>query len=216
MLLQSHFVARKKPVPERELEICQRLLHFRKEIRLTRRAMAEVLGIDPKRLETYEAGRVPLPYEIAAKLGWKFKINPVHLAEGTEIMNVEGRNFPAPEIESKIRPRTLFSTAYDKYIEPSLLKKARPVNSPNPQRQLGLDIESLMMDKVSVKNKIRSLSDLMNALRRLTKERGQKAALARLLGVSRQAVDQWLDGAKPSAETTFALLNWVEQQERQK
>ena len=41
-------------------------------------------------------------------------------------------------------------------------------------------------------------------------ERGQKVALAAHCKVSRQAVDQWLSGeAKPSADLTFKLLNWV-------
>ena len=73
-----------------------------------------------------------------------------------------------------------------------------------------LDEGTLPADTAAVKTKIRSLPDLVKALRERTKMRGQKAALARKLGVSRQAVDQWLRGsAKPSAETTLALLNWV-------
>lgn len=80
-----------------------------------------------------------------------------------------------------------------------------------------LDTRLYMVDKEGVKTKIRSLPDLMNRLRELTKPRGQKAALAREFHVTRQAVDQWLSGsANPSAETSFKLFNWVEQQERQK
>jgi len=66
-----------------------------------------------------------------------------------------------------------------------------------------------------VKTKIRSLPDLLKAIREHTKLRGQKAALARAVGVSRQALDQFLHGeAKPSAEITFKLLKQVEQSER--
>ena len=72
-------------------------------------------------------------------------------------------------------------------------------------------------DSVRVSKQIRSLPELMIALRERTKLRGQKAALARELKVTRQAIDQWLSGnAKPSAEITFELLKRVEQQERQK
>jgi transcriptional regulator with XRE-family HTH domain len=57
---------------------------------------------------------------------------------------------------------------------------------------------------------IGSLPELLQAVRDRAGGRGQKAALARRLGVSRQAVEQWLSGAaKPSAELTFKLLNWV-------
>jgi len=54
---------------------------------------------------------------------------------------------------------------------------------------------------------------LIAKLREKTKMRGQKAALARELKITRQAVDQWLSGnSKPTAETTLKLLHWVEQQ----
>lgn len=83
--------------------------------------------------------------------------------------------------------------------------------------QDALDIPKALSHTAGVKTKIRSLPDLMAALRERTKLRGQKAALARDLNVSRQAIDQWLSGnAKPSAEITFELLNRVEQQERLK
>ena len=179
--------------------------------------MADELGVHPKRLETYEAGRVPLPYHFAAKFCRSFRINPIWLAEGTEIIFIEGRDIPDFENESDIPPRALFSSIYKNIIKPALSKKPQESDSTKTIRQLVLDIGFSMVDKGGVKRKFSSLSDLMVALRERTKLRGQKAALARELKISRQAVDQWLDGtAKPSAEATFALLNWVEQQERQK
>lgn len=81
----------------------------------------------------------------------------------------------------------------------------------------GLDNVNPASQNHGVKTKICSWPALTKALRHHLGERGKKAALARKLHVSRQAVDQWLSGdAKPSAELTFALLQWVEQQERQK
>jgi transcriptional regulator with XRE-family HTH domain len=80
-----------------------------------------------------------------------------------------------------------------------------------------LDILRRVSDDEAVKAKPHSLPALISKLGELTSLRGQKAALARELKVSRQAVDQWLSGSsKPTAETTLKLLNWVEQQERQK
>jgi len=47
-----------------------------------------------------------------------------------------------------------------------------------------------------------------------TEKRGARAALARNLGVARQAVSSWLSGAvSPNAETTLRLLEWVEEAE---
>jgi transcriptional regulator with XRE-family HTH domain len=216
-LLQSQFVARKNPMPRCELEICQRLLDFRQAIRLSRKAMADALGVHPRRLETYERGRVPLPYHFAAQFCRSFRINPTWLAEGTEIIYIEGRDIPDLRIESDIQPRALFSSVYHEIIKPALSKKPQVGDPIKNERQLGLDISFSMVDKSDVKQEFRSLSDLMDAIRERTKLRGQKAALARELEVSRQAVDQWLDGiAKPSAETTFALLNWVRQPAGQK
>ncbi len=82
-----------------------------------------------------------------------------------------------------------------------------------------LDNKKIASNTCGVKTEdqaILSLPALLKAVRARVKERGQKTALANHLKVSRQAVDQWLSGdAKPSADLTFALLNWVEQQKRQ-
>jgi DNA-binding transcriptional regulator YdaS (Cro superfamily) len=64
------------------------------------------------------------------------------------------------------------------------------------------------------------MQDQMQRLRgrliRATAVRGQKAALAKWLGVSMSSVSTWLAGTKePSGETTLRLLQWAEQHERQ-
>lgn len=47
-----------------------------------------------------------------------------------------------------------------------------------------------------------------------TEQRGSRAALARLLGVSPQALNEWLQGrSTPPSEQTLRLLRWVEQAE---
>lgn len=184
--------------------------------------MADALEINARRLEAYERGRVPLPYLFASKFGRRFRINPVWLADGTEILYIKGRDFPDAESESDIHPKTLFSDGYNEFIKPRFFGKSPSGHSKyaNEKKdfqpslesvgQLGLDIYLSFKDSHGVKREISSLADLMNAIRKRTAERGQKAALARELNVSRQAVDQWLAGnAKPSAETTFALLTWV-------
>lgn len=53
-------------------------------------------------------------------------------------------------------------------------------------------------------------------LRRATAARGNKAALAKFIGVSLSSISDWLAGRKePSGESTLKLLHWVEQQEAQ-
>ena len=86
----------------------------------------------------------------------------------------------------------------------------------SPEGKAGLDNTAALPHDADV-IPIRSLSELISKLHKLTKVRGQKAAIARECKVSRQAVDQWLSGnAKPSAEATFVLLNWVRENERKK
>ena len=91
-------------------------------------------------------------------------------------------------------------------------------------RESAADESKPLLDKVArleqnlaVKHKVISLSDLLARLEMATKPRGKKAELARELKLSRQAVNQWVKKtSQPSAEKAFELLNWVEQQERQK
>jgi transcriptional regulator with XRE-family HTH domain len=47
-----------------------------------------------------------------------------------------------------------------------------------------------------------------------THARGQKADLARAIGVPRQAISAWLSGsATPNADSTLKLLEWVKAEE---
>lgn len=64
--------------------------------------------------------------------------------------------------------------------------------------------------------KIRTLRDLLTALRAKTSEKGAKAALAKDLKVPHARVSEWLSGKKrPGGETTLRLLHWVQQAEAQ-
>ena len=97
------------------------------------------------------------------------------------------------------------------------MRKSSSVIRPLPRSQAGmagaktgLAKTQATLDKSGEPKAIGSLPELLLAIRDRAGGRGQKAALARRLGVSRQAVEQWLSGAaKPSAELTFKLLNWA-------
>jgi DNA-binding transcriptional regulator YiaG len=78
----------------------------------------------------------------------------------------------------------------------------------------GLDTPPSTPHTSVVKVRIRSLRELVHRLKQVTSAPGAKAALARKLGVTRQAVGQWLSGkSNPTAEATLQLLNWVEEVE---
>jgi len=61
---------------------------------------------------------------------------------------------------------------------------------------------------------------LKKRLQKAAEPFGKKSKLAEFLGVKLASVSQWLSDSEsqrePGAETTLRLLNWVEQQERQK
>jgi len=78
-----------------------------------------------------------------------------------------------------------------------------------------LDNVAGLTHDADVKSEILSLPQLLDELRKLTKHRGGKIALAHSMKVSRQAVDQWLSEATtPTAEMTFALVQWVKDQHK--
>lgn len=64
---------------------------------------------------------------------------------------------------------------------------------------------------------VSEMESLRAKLREATKPRGSKSALAKLMGVSRQRMNDWLKGTRcPSPETTLRLAKWASQAEQQK
>lgn len=126
----------------------------------------------------------------------------------TALQNVMGYAPDEPEIEEF---RRYFATIAK---ENKHLYK-RFTTRPHGSRKATLDNRPAPRDSAAVPE-ITSLTELIEQLRKLTAARGQKKALADKLGVTRQAVDQWLsENAKPSAEVLFALLNWVRSRRKQ-
>lgn len=67
----------------------------------------------------------------------------------------------------------------------------------------------------SVKTEVPTWPELKKNLKRLTAQRGEKSALAKSLGISRQVLGNWLSDdsqGTPNADFTLALLKWVKQQ----
>ena len=63
----------------------------------------------------------------------------------------------------------------------------------------------------------KQLPSLLERLNQATKETGKMSALADYLKVPLASVSRWLSGKRePGGETTLKMLQWVEQQERQK
>lgn len=87
-------------------------------------------------------------------------------------------------------------------------------NAPADDLKKEFDTISKLGNNPAVKAK---LPALIKRLNEATKDRGTKTALAKFIGVSLPKISQWLSGEhEPGGETTLRLLQWVEQQERQK
>jgi transcriptional regulator with XRE-family HTH domain len=108
-------MARKNPIPKRELEIAKRLRVVRQSNRLSMVAMAEALGINALRWMSYEYGKVPLPYSVGRKLCADFEVSSRWLA--TNVGGAEPSEPIPPEIESAIPDREVFSVAYDHHLK---------------------------------------------------------------------------------------------------
>lgn len=100
---------------DRETQIGRRLRAFRESLRIPRSAFALAIGVGSERLASYEAGRVPLRYEVFAAIHRSFFVNPAWLAEGEEPQAYEAP-IDFGRVGSRIAPRWLFTEAYDRAL----------------------------------------------------------------------------------------------------
>lgn len=107
-----------KPPSEREIQIGQRLRAFREAKRISRTAFALSIGIGSERLASYEAGRVPLRFEVFLAVHRRYFLNPVWLATGEEHQAYDS---PVEDwgklVVIAIPRRWLFTEAYDRALE---------------------------------------------------------------------------------------------------
>ena len=102
------------PLPDREREICLRFRQIRIDAGMKQEPFARRLGIPVTRLKSYELGRAPIRYELAARVGVAFDINQQWLA--CEDAPKRPHFFVADELEWHIPGRWLFSEIYEKLL----------------------------------------------------------------------------------------------------
>ncbi len=102
------------PLHQSEIQIGRRLRAFRYAAGLTRAALAQAIEEKQERLETYEAGRVALRWEVFVKLWRSFSLSPAWLAtgKGDELLSPE----PFEPLILEIPGNEKFSTAYDRVL----------------------------------------------------------------------------------------------------
>ncbi len=108
-------------LPEPEIEICSRLREFRLWKKLEQGEVAERLSITRSRLSSYEYAKAPIRYELGKEFCYRFNVNQRWLATGQEpktpYFDV------SPNLEFKIKPKDLFSTAY-KVLQPHIEERS--------------------------------------------------------------------------------------------
>jgi transcriptional regulator with XRE-family HTH domain len=104
---------------EREKQICERLRQFRESLQIPRTRFALSIGVTEAALAGYELGRARLRYDTFAAVQKRFSINPVWLATGDE--NLLLYNWHDEKFRAQVKPREIFSQAYDRLIAKHLL-----------------------------------------------------------------------------------------------
>ncbi|MGP8197988.1 MAG: helix-turn-helix domain-containing protein [Limisphaerales bacterium] len=126
----------KKTVLSREAQIGVRLREAREFLHLSQKEFAERIGIKRVRLASYEAGRVPLRWEIALRACQRFLISECWLATGRDRLadsktpapfgNTVARAVmfqPADPVFERLKPGDWFSHAYDSELSLAYWKR---------------------------------------------------------------------------------------------
>jgi len=101
-------------LPQREIEICQRLRDVRIAVRLQQAEFAKKLGISRVKLASHEYAKAPIRYELGKQFCYRFNVNQRWFATGklpkSPYFDI------SPNLEFQITPRALFSGAFDKVL----------------------------------------------------------------------------------------------------
>jgi transcriptional regulator with XRE-family HTH domain len=105
----------RKPVPDREVQICRRLREVRELLRLTQKEFAAEVGIKPERLASYEQGRAPLRFDLALRICRQFIISEKWLATGKGDRRL-GMDLTGEGAALHVPADASFGKAYDDYL----------------------------------------------------------------------------------------------------
>jgi transcriptional regulator with XRE-family HTH domain len=110
---------------EREQQIGGRLRFFRETLQISRTKFSVSCGFGSERIASYEAGRVPLPYQVFKAVSERYFLRPFWLALGNDGGAARGLGpFDDSSFVAKLPERALFSEVYDEFIA-GFLKSVR-------------------------------------------------------------------------------------------
>jgi len=188
-----------------------RVGYLRRRERMSQTELAKQIGLSRFQLSSIESGRVPMKLYTAWRMAQWLVFHPNFLFLGGD----DSQHFPLLHKEDKQRLDNIYSANKEAVFNDvwdamgGLLLDAEL-----KYRNLKLTVVSTYRHNESVKAR---LPELLKRLEKATTQRGKKTELAKFMGVSKTRIWQWLSGEnEPGGETTLQLLQWVEQQERQK
>jgi len=132
-------------LPDREIEICRRVREIRTKALGSQSAFSELVGISRSRLVSYEECRAPVRYDLGKQICYRCNVNQRWFATGA---------YPkkpyfdlSPNLEFAIRPRALFSTAYDEVLKEAVEQRILDVEKRIGRRAaLAGDYEEGLLD----------------------------------------------------------------------
>jgi transcriptional regulator with XRE-family HTH domain len=110
---------RKNPLPDEEIEIGRRVRMIRERRQMSRSSFAQEMAVDGSIIANIEHGRAPLRFELAMRICARWSVNPRWLATGAlpVVFQIHFGGY-----DSRIAPRTLFSSAYEQHLRKGVEK----------------------------------------------------------------------------------------------
>lgn len=187
---------------------------------LNQSGFAARLGVTRFYLSNIEGGRSPLKLKTAWDSCFLFDVHPDFLISCGKHNRAP---FPVMTAEAKARADALINANrltnfVDAWaaVRDVLFTLPAPPATASSQNDEKKDLTNVVLS--ATRGDVQTqMQKFLERLKKATSQRGQQTALADFLGVHRVSVSKWLSGKKePGGEITLKMLQWVEQQERQK
>lgn len=203
---------RNSPPSIEEAAAGARVKKVRQECEISRRLLAEQIGISADQLNRIERGTVSLRLGVA----WDFceltSTNPLWLAFGDPyprlVFGTFGLRIPLEDRDVLFLPRMMKHRDGGDILMFSAERSAPTDPRSMKLKTLASNAVKRYLSRMPVTPP--DWESLRIRLVKATAALGAKAALAREFNVSKAAVSQWLSGGSaPTADTTLRLLGWV-------
>ena len=188
---------------------------------LTQQKVADAAGVSRTAVVKWLRGSIPgsaelfnLASAVGVSIEWFFEVIPNRTPTEAETDKMQIMSVPVDALAPDLKKQIVGNA--EMAITPGFVEAVAKAFSEWLQTSAKKNLTSITLkgNNAGVQSEIQKL---VNQLKRVTAAKGKKAELSRFMGVAPARISEWLSGEKkPGGEYTLRLLNWVEQQERQK